>query len=138
MKDHYILIYLHRIIKKLDKQTTDIARVQGVTLSQFAVLEALQHKGPMTVGQIKDAILSSDGTIPVVISNLCKAGLVQKMPDPHNRRRSIVSLTHDGLQCARRISEENDRMICREFSCWDDREKRDCIRFLRRFPLENR
>lgn len=93
MKSLAILIYLHRIVNHIDRHTALLVNEQGLTLSQFAVLEALYHKGDLSIGSIKEAVLSSDGTIPVVIGNLQKQGLVVKETDPKDRRRSIVSLT---------------------------------------------
>ena len=82
LEDSYILISTHRIVKDLDRQTTTISGGYGLTFQQFMVLEALLHKGGMTVGEIKDTILSSNGTIPVIINNLAKQELVQRDKDP--------------------------------------------------------
>ncbi|WP_235899151.1 MarR family transcriptional regulator [Suipraeoptans intestinalis] len=47
-----------------------------MTLSQFAVLEALYSKGDLTVGEVREKILSSVGTIPVIVNNLVGRGYV--------------------------------------------------------------
>lgn len=45
MKKQVELIAMHRIVNELDRRTVAIARKYGLTLPQFAVLEALYHKG---------------------------------------------------------------------------------------------
>jgi MarR family transcriptional regulator, 2-MHQ and catechol-resistance regulon repressor len=68
----------------------------GLTLSQFGVLEALYHLGPMTVGQLGGKILRSSGNMTLVVENLVKRGLVHRQRCPEDRRRVDVTLTDEG------------------------------------------
>src|SRR4029077_12466185 len=43
---------------------------EGLTLSQFAVLEALYHLGPLFLGDLARRILTSSGNLTLVIDNL--------------------------------------------------------------------
>ena len=63
-----ILIGLHRNVNTLDKKTSQIAGEYNLTFSQFMVLEALYSKGDMSVGEVRERILSSVGTIPLIIN----------------------------------------------------------------------
>ena len=56
LKDLNILISSYRIVRDLDRATTKICSSYGITYPQFQVLEALLHKGNMTVGEIRDSI----------------------------------------------------------------------------------
>jgi MarR family 2-MHQ and catechol resistance regulon transcriptional repressor len=67
-----------------------------LTISQFGVLEALYHLGPMTVGQIGGKILRSSGNMTLVIDNLVKRGLVRREPRPEDRRCIEIHLTAAG------------------------------------------
>ncbi len=49
----------------------------GLTLSQFAVLEALYHLGPLYQREIGQKLLKSSGNITMVIDNLEKRRLCQ-------------------------------------------------------------
>ena len=53
---------------------------EGLTLSQFAVLEALYHVGPQCLGDLARRILTSSGNLTLVIDNLRKRGLVVSPP----------------------------------------------------------
>ncbi|DAB18501.1 TPA: MarR family transcriptional regulator, partial [Candidatus Gastranaerophilales bacterium HUM_19] len=66
------LVGLHRSVNMLDKLTADLAAKYEVTFSQFMVLEALYSKGDLTVGAVREHILSSVGTISVIVNNLVK------------------------------------------------------------------
>ena len=75
----------------------------SLTVSQFGVLEALYHLGPMGQGQIGDKLLRSGGNITLVIDNLEKQGLVTRQRQPEDRRKVTVSLTPAGEELIRRV-----------------------------------
>jgi MarR family 2-MHQ and catechol resistance regulon transcriptional repressor len=68
----------------------------GLTISQFGVLEALYHLGPLSQAEIARKILKSTGNITMVIDNLEKRGLVRRERDPEDRRYYAVRLTAPG------------------------------------------
>ena len=137
-EDSGILIGIHRIVKDLDRETTKISASYGLTFPQFMVLEALLHKDSMTVGEIKDAILSSNGTIPVIINNLVKLGLVRRTKDPEDHRRSVIELTEQGRELIGQVCPENDRMFTERFGVWSQEEKKELLllfdKYRKKFP----
>lgn len=68
----------------------------GLTISQFGVLEALFHLGPLSQADLARKILKSTGNITMVIDNLEKRGLVKRERDPEDRRYYAVQLTPEG------------------------------------------
>lgn len=136
IEDNYILISMHRMINQIDRNTAHIAAGYDLTLSQFGVLEALYHVGDLTVGEVKEKILSSDGTIPVVVKNLEKRGLIIRKKDPQDKRKSILSLTDEGRKVISKAYPENERMIREQMSLWTKEEKRQLYTLLRKFRAE--
>lgn len=132
-QDSLIVIGLHRIVRGLDHRTARIAKRHGLTLGQFAVLEALYHKGDLTIGQVKEAVLSTDGTIPVVARNLEARGLVVRREDPADRRRAILGLTPAGREVIEAAYPENRRMIEEQLSVLDPEQKRQLVALIRCF-----
>lgn len=133
LQDSYILISIHRMVKELDHETGKIASSYGLTLSQFDVLEALYHQDGLTVGKIKDKILSSNGTVPVIIKNLEKQGMIEREKDPQDQRRTIVKLTAKGRQLIAGVVPENEKMFEEKFLAWSLEEKQTLIRLLRQY-----
>lgn len=133
LEDSYLLIGLQRIVKDLDRETARIAEAAGLTMPQFMVLEALLHKGSMTVGEIKDAILSSNGTVPVIVNNLVKLDLVRRVRDEADHRRFLVELTERGREAIERVYPENDRMFREKFGVWTEEEKRELSRLIAKY-----
>ena len=53
----------------------------GLTLTQFAVLEALYHLGPMSLTDIAQKVLTTGG-LTMVVGNLEKLGLAKRQRSP--------------------------------------------------------
>lgn len=132
-EDTQILITVHKMIKDLDRETTRISASYGLTFPQFMVLEALLHKDSMTVGEIKDTILSSNGTIPVIINNLEKQDMVKRTKDPEDHRRSLIMLTDKGRELIEQVNPENIKMFTDRFSVWAKEEKKELIRLVAKY-----
>ncbi len=128
-----ILIGLHRAANAIDRQTARLAAPFGLTLGQFAVLEALYHKGDLTVGQVQQAILSTSGTIPLIVAKLEQQGYVTRTQDEEDRRRWILHLTDEGRELIAEVYPLNETMILRQMDCWSDEEKETLVTLLKRF-----
>jgi MarR family 2-MHQ and catechol resistance regulon transcriptional repressor len=70
--------------------------IGNLTYSQFAVLEALYHLGPMTQGEVSRKVLKSGSNMTTVIDNLERDGLVRRERDANDRRVIHVHLTDAG------------------------------------------
>ncbi len=75
----------------------------GLTISQFAVLEALYQLGPLSQREIGKKILRSSGNITMVIDNLEKSELVRRERNEADRRFFIVHLTDRGYNLINKI-----------------------------------
>ncbi len=64
--------------------------------SDFAVLEALLHKGPLPVNEIGRKVLLTSGSITVAVDRLETKGLVERRAHGTDRRARIVHLTKAG------------------------------------------
>ena len=65
-------------------------------MSQFGVLEAIYHVGPLSQAELAKKILKSTGNITMVIDNLEKRGLVRRERKEGDRRYYAVQLTPEG------------------------------------------
>jgi MarR family 2-MHQ and catechol resistance regulon transcriptional repressor len=75
----------------------------GLTISQFAVLEALYQLGSLSQREIGQKILRSSGNITMVIDNLEKNGLARRKRPEADRRFFIVHLTDKGYHLINKI-----------------------------------
>src|SRR6266403_3604651 len=64
--------------------------------SDFAVLEALLHKGPLPVNEIGKKVQLTSGSITVAVDRLETKGFVERRAHSTDRRAKIVHLTKEG------------------------------------------
>jgi len=64
--------------------------------SDFAVLEALLHKGPLPVNEIGKKVLLTSGSMTVAVDRLEKRRLVERRAHGTDRRARVVHLTREG------------------------------------------
>jgi len=82
-----------------------------ITVSQFGILEALYHLGPMSQKELAQKILKSAGNITTVINNLVKSNLVVRAASEHDRRYYVISLTPQGREFIERIFPRHAEVI---------------------------
>ena len=75
--------------------------------SDFAVLEALLHKGPLPVNEIGKKVLLTSGSITVAVDRLETKGLVERRAHGTDRRARIVHLTKEGRKLITRAYAEH-------------------------------
>jgi MarR family 2-MHQ and catechol resistance regulon transcriptional repressor len=81
-------------------EARSLASIEGTGLcaSDFGVLEALLHKGPLPVNAIGKKVLLTSGSITAAVDRLADRGLVKRKDDPEDRRVRRVELTAKGRQ----------------------------------------
>jgi MarR family 2-MHQ and catechol resistance regulon transcriptional repressor len=104
----------------------------GVTTTQFGVLEALHHVGPMNHRNLGSKLLVSKGNVTVVVDNLERRGLVKRVADAQDRRQTIVHLTPAGRRLIRRMFPQQASAIVKEFSVLTVAELTTLARLCRR------
>src|ERR1700675_4673598 len=72
----------------------------GLCLTDFAALEALLHKGPLTISEIQDKVRLASGSMASAVDLPEKLGLVVRKASPHDRRARVIELTPEGKRLA--------------------------------------
>jgi len=90
----------------------DIER-HDLTLAEFAVMEALHHKGPQLLGEIQKRILVSSGGMTFLVDRLAKRGFAERQACPSDRRARYAKLTPKGEKLMRGIFPEHAAVIHR-------------------------
>lgn len=97
--------------------------LEDLTPSQFGALETLYHLGPLCQGELSGKLLKSTGNITLVLDNLEKRGLVQRVRDTEDRRMVFVHLTPAGQEMIERIFPRMLAAIEAEFSVLNAEEQ---------------
>ena len=105
--------------------------------SDFAVLEALLHKGPLPVNEIGKKVLLTSGSITVAVDRLETKGLVERRAHRTDRRAKIVHLTKEGRKVIARVYSDHAADMERLASTSLTRPERETlIRLLKKIGYE--
>ena len=110
-------------------------RRHGVTAVEFAVLEALYHKGPMLLGEVQRKILISSGGITYVVDRLTEKGYVERQDCKSDRRARYAALTKEGEVLMRRIFPLHAKAIEKAMSGLGAREQEELTALARKLGL---
>ena len=94
----------------VSKASTQLEQ-SGMTLGQFAVLEALHHLGPMCQHTLAKKLLRSGGNITLVVDNLEKRGWVRRERQKDDRRMVQIQLTPKGARLIAKVFPEHAAAI---------------------------
>jgi MarR family 2-MHQ and catechol resistance regulon transcriptional repressor len=88
-----VLARCHRVLSQIAEHSIEEA---GLCLSDFAALEALLHKGPLTITEIQGKVLLASGSMTAAVDRLEKKGLIKRGPALNDRRAKVLHLTPEG------------------------------------------
>ena len=129
-----------KLMRAVESVTTRIHKhlaSAGLTISQFAVLEALFHLGPLYQREIGQKLLRSSGNITMVIDNLEKLGYAKRERKKEDRRFMLVRLADDGLELIRKVFPAHAAVIAREMSVLSESEQDTLAQLCRKLGLKN-
>jgi MarR family 2-MHQ and catechol resistance regulon transcriptional repressor len=100
----------------------------GLTESQFGVLEALLHLGPLPQRGLAGKILRTHGNVTLVIDHLERRGLVQRQRAAADRRCIQVHLTDEGEALVRSLVPAHAARLSAEMSVLREDEQQELSR----------
>lgn len=122
----------NRVTNRIHRHLSD----DNLTVSQFAVLEALYHLGPLCQGELVEKILKSNANLTTVVDSLEKKSLVTRDRSGSDRRKVTVHLTNVGEELIARVFPRHARVVTKEFGFLSGDEKAMLSEILKKFTLE--
>jgi len=118
-----------KAVEKLDQES--IART-GLNLTDFGIMEALLHKGPMTINRIGEKVLLTSGSMTAAVNRLENGGLVQRIQDPADGRCFFVHLTKVGRRVIQEAFENHRKRLESAVEILDEEERVELVRLLKK------
>lgn len=128
----HLWLLLWKATKAVEAHARRSVRATGLCLSDFGVLEALLHKGPLPVSALGKKVLLSSGSMTAAVDRLEQRGWVERTFAATDRRARIVRLTVEGSKLIRRLFAEHTRDMEEAFLCLDGPEKEALASLLRK------
>jgi MarR family transcriptional regulator, 2-MHQ and catechol-resistance regulon repressor len=107
----------------------------GLSVSQFGVLEALHHLGPLYQKDLARKILKSTGNITMVVDNLERRGLVERTRDERDRRHFFVRITETGSDIIRSFFPGHAARVAEEMGTLTAGEQEELARLCKKVGL---
>jgi MarR family transcriptional regulator, 2-MHQ and catechol-resistance regulon repressor len=127
-----LLVVLARAHASVEEHLHANVGAQGLTLTEFGILEVLYHKGPMLLGEVQKRILVSSGGVTYLVDRLEEKGLVERRACPEDRRARYAALTAEGEALIARIFPQHAALIQEVMSTLTLAEQRQAVDLLRR------
>jgi MarR family transcriptional regulator, 2-MHQ and catechol-resistance regulon repressor len=107
----------------------------GLCLTDFVALEALLHKGPLTISEIQDKVRLASGSMTAAIDRLENLGLVVRKSSPTDRRARVIHLTAEGKRLAASCFERHAKDLETLMSVLSQKEKEQLYRSIKKLGL---
>ncbi|MBC2865338.1 MarR family winged helix-turn-helix transcriptional regulator [Streptomyces mexicanus] len=89
--------------------------VEGMKMWPHVVLSAVRDLAPVAQADLGRSVALDPKDLVGVLNDLQSAGLVERAPDPRDRRKNAVTLTDEGARvldrCERLAREANDTLL---------------------------
>jgi MarR family 2-MHQ and catechol resistance regulon transcriptional repressor len=127
----HLWLVLWKVTRTLEARAEASIASLGMCRSDFGVLEALLHKGPLAVHELGAKVLLTSGSITTAIDRLERRGLVARGSDPRDRRARIVRLTPAGRKLIRGAFAEHERAMEQAVSHLPHKDRATLLTLLR-------
>ena len=125
-------LVLGKAFHAMTKFTMAGIQESGLGDSDFRVLEALLHKGPLPVNVIGPKVFLTPGSISTAVDRLFSKGLVSREENPQDRRIRLVALTESGKALIRPIYRRHVEDVRQVFADFTPLELRQLERLMKK------
>ncbi|BBO78492.1 MarR family transcriptional regulator [Desulfosarcina widdelii] len=107
----HIRLVLGRAAKAIERIDRGSIAGTGITVSDFSILEALLHKGPLPINTIGEKVLLTSGSMTAAANRLEEKGLIKRIQDPSDGRCFYLHLTKTGRRLIKEAFDKHARNL---------------------------
>jgi MarR family 2-MHQ and catechol resistance regulon transcriptional repressor len=133
-----LIIALGRALQALEQAVGPHLVQHGLSLTEFAVLEVLNHKGRLRLGAIRDRILLTGASTTYVVKKLEARGLMRRRGCAEDSRVVFGELTAKGRALIEAVFPVHVDLLQQAMGGLSVSQKRDTIRLLRTLRVHAR
>ena len=131
-------VVMNRALRTIEDRLSQQVEAHGLSMTEFAVLEVLLHKGPLPIGEIGQRILRTSGSMTYVLDKLQKRHLIRRRPSAEDRRVLRAELTEAGRALIEEVFPEHAALVATLMQGLTPAEQRETADVLRRLGLSAR
>ena len=119
------------VSRQLRHRTREALSPLDVTPSQSRALSVLTRHGTMRLSELSEHLHIAARSATEVVDDLQRRGLVVRLPDPADRRATLVATTDAGAGAGQRIAAARRAEAARFFGALAATDRADLARILR-------
>lgn len=104
MTERPLFTSLARATLMLESLQQECLEPVGLTFVEYSVLRVLMDGG-LSLSRLADAAVRTTGGMTKIVDRLERRRLVERTPDPSDRRGVVVGLTEEGRELSRKASD---------------------------------
>ncbi len=131
----HIRLILGRAAKAIERVDRASIAGTGLNASDFSILEALLHKGPLPINTIGRKVLLTSGSMTAAANRLAEKGLIERLQDSVDGRSFHLHLTESGLKLITGAYEKHARNLETIAEALTPKERRELVRLLKKIGL---
>jgi len=105
----------------------------GLERAHYLLLLLLVEQDGQSVGSLADQVNLDASTVTRQIAAMQSAGLVDKHPNPDDRRGGFVTISEQGRVAVVRTRQRRLQQVGHSFRDWDDADRAEFARLMSRF-----
>ena len=119
-----VLVWLRlvRIYNRLSREHANVPEQYGLTVPQFDMLSQIATHPGLSQQALAGRMLVTKGNICGLADRLEIAGLIERRPDPNDRRSNQIYLTTQGQDVFRQAAPAVEGFLETQFAVLDDEE----------------
>lgn len=120
------------VARRLRHLTHEVIEPLGITPGQSRAVGVLMRHGVMRLNELSDHLRIAPRSTTEVVDGLQERGLVERRPDPLDRRATLVALTDQGQAIAEKIRQARSAEADRFFAALSGEDREALAALLRK------
>lgn len=131
-KGTHIRLILWKAEKAVERIDLESIADTGLCPSDFAIMEALLHKGPLHIGEIGKKVLLTSGSMTAAINRLERGGYLKRIKGIEDARCCAVALTPIGRRSIKAAYSGHEKNLEKVAEVLNAKERQELVRLLKK------
>lgn len=120
------------LARKMRLMTSERLDLPGMTPGRLRALRRLDQGGPMRMGELAELLSIAPRSVTDFVDDLVTAGLVARVPDPEDRRATLIETTPKGQKILKKATRARQEAVAELFGALSETQLQELSRLLAR------
>ena len=123
------------LVRRIRRVIAERARMLHPDLSPvaYSMMVSLNDSGPQRASALVAVFSIDKGAVSRQVQALLELGLIERTPDPEDRRAMILAITEEGSRRLANLSLARRHQVSAKLESWTDEELSEFVRSLARY-----